>query len=731
MLLCIYLLHALIKLNTIGVVVSYLCPYCDDLKMSKIGLTCNSINLKTAVISSMNNPLLENEALPAFSEILPEHIEPALDEVLKQAKLAVDNLLSKLKTPTWETLVVPMEELDARIHQVWSPVSHLNSVMNSEELRAAYNACLPKLSEFGTDLGQNKDLYEAYKAIAISDQYQLLDVAQKKVIDNSLRDFRLSGVELSQTKRDQFKTISQSLSELTAKFEENVMDSTQSWQKNITDESLLSGLPDSAKAMAAQVAQRANKKGWLFTLDFPSYLPLITYADNRALRKEVYTAFATRASDQGINGNQWDNTSVIAEILSLRHQLANLIGFDNHAERSIETKMAQSSQQVLDFLGDLATRSKPIAEKEFVELQSFAKENTELRGVEAWDMTYFSEKLRQQRYAISQEEIKSYFPEDKVVSGLFAVVNRLYGLNIVERHDIDVWHPSVRFFDIFDESGASRGQFYLDLYARSHKRGGAWMDECLSHRLTPNGLQIPVAYLTCNFSEPIGDKPALFSHNEVTTLFHEFGHGLHHMLTKIHYAGVSGINGVPWDAVELPSQFMENWCWEREALDLISGHFETGETLPSALFDKMIAARNFQSAMVMIRQLEFSLFDFRLHLEFDPEQEGQAEKVLAEVREEISVVIPPAFSRFGHSFSHIFAGGYAAGYYSYKWAEVLSADAFSKFEEKGIFDRKTGVEFLQAILEQGGSREPMDLFVEFRGRKPEIDALLRHSGIAA
>ena len=679
----------------------------------------------------MNNPLLENEALPAFSEILPEHIEPALDEVLKQAKLAVDNLLSKLKTPTWETLVVPMEELDARIHQVWSPVSHLNSVMNSEELRAAYNACLPKLSEFGTDLGQNEDLYEAYKAIAISDQYQLLDVAQKKVIDNSLRDFRLSGVELSQTKRDQFKTISQSLSELTAKFEENVMDSTQSWQKNITDESLLSGLPDSAKAMAAQVAQRANKKGWLFTLDFPSYLPLITYADNRALRKEVYTAFATRASDQGINGDQWDNTSVIAEILSLRHQLANLIGFDNHAERSIETKMAQSSQQVLDFLGDLATRSKPIAEKEFVELQSFAKENTELRGVEAWDMTYFSEKLRQQRYAISQEEIKSYFPEDKVVSGLFAVVNRLYGLNIVERHDIDVWHPSVRFFDIFDESGASRGQFYLDLYARSHKRGGAWMDECLSHRLTPNGLQIPVAYLTCNFSEPIGDKPALFSHDEVTTLFHEFGHGLHHMLTKVHYAGVSGINGVPWDAVELPSQFMENWCWEREALDLISGHFETGETLPSALFDKMIAARNFQSAMVMIRQLEFSLFDFRLHLKFDPEQEGQAEKVLAEVREEISVVIPPAFSRFGHSFSHIFAGGYAAGYYSYKWAEVLSADAFSKFEEKGIFDRKTGVEFLQAILEQGGSREPMDLFVEFRGRKPEIDALLRHSGIAA
>tara|TARA_B100000787_G_scaffold3669_1_gene2772 strand:+ start:509 stop:2548 length:2040 start_codon:yes stop_codon:yes gene_type:complete len=679
----------------------------------------------------MNNPLLENEALPAFSEILPEHVEPALDEVLKQAKLAVNDLLSTMKIPTWETLVIPMEELDARIHQVWSPVSHLNSVMNSEELREAYNACLPKLSEFGTELGQNEGLYDAYKAIASSEQYQDFDVAQKKVIDNSLRDFRLSGVELSQTKRDQFKTISQSLSELTAKFEENVMDSTQSWQKNITDEALLSGLPDSAKAMAAQMAQRANKKGWLFTLDFPSYLPLITNADNRALREEVYTAFATRASDQGSNGGQWDNTSVIAEILSLRHQLANLLGFDNHAERSLETKMAQSSQQVLEFLGDLATRSKPIAEKEFVELHAFAKKNTEVSEMKAWDMTYFSEKLRQQRYAISQEELKPYFPENKVISGLFAVVNRLYGLKIVERQDIDVWHPSVRFFDIFDAGGALRGQFYLDLYARSHKRGGAWMDECLAYRLTANGLQTPVAYLTCNFSEPIGDKPALFSHDEVTTLFHEFGHGLHHMLTKIHYAGVSGINGVPWDAVELPSQFMENWCWEREALDLISGHFETGETLPSNLFDKMIAARNFQSAMVMIRQLEFSLFDFRLHLEFDPKQKDQAQKVLTEVRKEISVVIPPAFSRFAHSFSHIFAGGYAAGYYSYKWAEVLSADAFSKFEEKGIFDRKTGVEFLQAILEQGGSREPMDLFIEFRGRKPEIDALLRHSGIAA
>ncbi len=679
----------------------------------------------------MNNPLLDNTNLPAFSKILPEHVEPAVNTVLQQAKQTVVDLLSTMATPTWQSLVIPMEELDASIHQVWSPVSHLNSVMNSDDLRVAYNACLPKLSEFGTEMGQNEGLYKAYKAIADSEQYQTLDVAQKKVIDNALRDFRLSGIELSQSDRDKFKTISQSLTELTAKFEENVMDATQAWQKLITDEALLSGLPESAKAMAAQTAQRQDKAGWLFTLDFPSYLPVMTYADNRELREEMYTAFATRASDQGPNATQWDNTPIIAEILSLRHQLANLIGYANHAERSLATKMAQSPQQVLDFLNDLAARSKPIAQKEFAELQAFAKDSADMSSLEAWDITYFAEKLRQQRYAISQEEVKLYFPENKVVSGLFAVVNRLYGLTITERHDVDVWHPSVRFFDIFDAEGGLRGQFYLDLYARSHKRGGAWMDECLVHRQTAVGLQTPVAYLTCNFSEPLGDKPALFTHDEVTTLFHEFGHGLHHMLTKIHYAGVSGINGVPWDAVELPSQFMENWCWEREALDLISGHYETGEALPEALFNKMIAARNFQSAMMMIRQLEFSLFDFRLHLEYDPEQTAQAEKVLAQVREQVSVVSPPAFNRFAHSFSHIFAGGYAAGYYSYKWAEVLSADAFSKFEENGIFDRQTGIEFLEAILEQGGSREPMDLFIEFRGRVPAIDALLRHSGIAA
>jgi oligopeptidase A len=679
----------------------------------------------------MTNPLLENNVLPAFSKIKPEYVEPALNQVLEKAKQTVEDLLKNQQQPTWQSLVMPMEALDATIDRVWSPVSHLNSVMNSDELRVAYNACLPKLSQFGTELGQNEDLYKAYNALANSPAYAELDIAQKKVIDNALRDFRLSGVELSHDDRERYKQISQSLTELTAKFEENLMDATHAWKKHITDETLLSGLPDSTRDMAAQFAQRDELDGWLFTLDFPSYMPVMSYADNRDFREEMYTAFATKASDQGPTAGQWDNTDIMADILKLRHELAQLIGFANHAERSLATKMAQTPQQVLDFLNDLSMRSKPIAEKEFAELKAYANEVAGMTELEAWDVTYFAEKLRQQRYSISQEELKPYFPEDKVVSGLFAVVNRLYGLDIKERYDIDVWHKDVRFFDIFDGNGELRGQFYLDLYARNHKRGGAWMDECLVRRQTETGIQTPVAFLTCNFSEPVGDKPALLSHDEVTTLFHEFGHGLHHMLTKIHHAGVSGINGVAWDAVELPSQFMENWAWEREALDLISGHFETGEVLPQDLFDKMIAARNFQSAMIMMRQLEFSLFDFRLHLEFNPEQDQQVDKILAEVREQVAVVKPPKFNRFAHSFSHIFAGGYAAGYYSYKWAEVLSADAFSKFEEKGIFDRATGLEFLESILEQGGSREPMDLFIQFRGREPEIDALLRHSGIAA
>jgi oligopeptidase A len=679
----------------------------------------------------MNNPLLEHYTLPPFSRIETAHVVPAVTQAIEEARAAVAALLDKIETPTWDTLVAPMEDIEGRIDRVWSPVGHMNSVVNSDELRQAYNTCLPLLSEFGTELGQNEALYQAYKTLANSEAYDALDTAQKKVVDNAVRDFRLSGVELNETDRKEYKRISQRLTELNAKFEENLLDATHGWKKQITDETLLAGLPESTIAMAKQFADRDGVEGWVFTLDFPSYMPVMSYADDRAFREEMYTAFATKASDQGPNAGKWDNTEVMAEILALRHELAQLLGFNNHAERSLATKMAQHPEQVLDFLNDLAARSRPIALEEFEELKAFAKETADMDDLEAWDVTYFAEKLRQQRYSISQEELKPYFPEDKAVNGLFSVVQRLYGLEITERTDVDKWHKDVRFFEIHDAKGELRGQFYLDLYARQHKRGGAWMDECLVRRRTQDGIQTPVAFLTCNFSEPVGDKPALFTHDELTTLFHEFGHGLHHMLTKIDYAGVSGINGVAWDAVELPSQFMENWCWEREALDLISGHYETGETLPDDLYNKMIAARNFQSAMMMVRQLEFSLFDFRLHLEFDPNGGDQVEKILAEVREKVSVVTPPKFNRFAHSFGHIFAGGYAAGYYSYKWAEVLSADAFSKFEEKGIFDRETGVEFLEAILEQGGSREPMELFIEFRGREPEIDALLRHSGIAA
>jgi len=464
----------------------------------------------------MTNPLLENNTLPAFSAIKPEHVEVALNKVLDQAKETVNDVLKNNANPSWASLILPMEALDASIDKVWSPVSHLNSVMNSDELRLAYNACLPKLSQFGTELGQNEDLYNAYKHIADSADFANLDTAQQKVINNALRDFRLSGVELSQQDRDKFKQISQKLTELTAKFEENLMDATHAWKKHITDETLLAGLPESTKDMAAQFAKRDELDGWVFTLDFPSYMPVMSYADDRDFREEMYTAFATKASDQGPSAGQWDNTEIMADILTLRHQLAQLIGFDNHAERSLATKMAQSPQQVLDFLTDLAARSKPIAEEEFEELKAFANETAAMTELEAWDVTYFAEKLRQQRYSISQEELKPYFPENKVVSGLFSVVNRLYGLDIKERHDVDVWHKEVRFFDIFDGQGELRGQFYLDLFARNHKRGGAWMDECLVRRQTESGIQTPVAFLTCNFSEPVGDKPALFTHDEVT-----------------------------------------------------------------------------------------------------------------------------------------------------------------------------------------------------------------------
>lgn len=678
----------------------------------------------------MSNPLLNQDGLPHFSEIRPEHVKPAVEELLAAGRAQVEQLLAAHDSYTWDNLIAPMEAMDDRISRAWSPVSHLNAVLNSDALRKVYNDCLPLLSAYGTDMGQHEGLYRAYRQIADGDEFQRLDTAQRKVIENALRDFRLSGIELPQQQRDRYKEIMQQLSELASKYSDNVLDATNAWHRQVTDESQLAGLPESARALASQTAQQRGLEGWVFTLEFPSYYPVMTYSENRELRKELYTAYVTRASAFGPTGGLYNNDGNMERILALRHEAARLLGFENYAERSLATKMAQSTDQVMTFLNDLAQRTHAAGAKELQEVHDYAL-GQGLDNLQAWDIPYYSEQLRQQKYSISQEELKPWFPESRVLAGLFAIVERLYGLTVAQVEGVDTWHPDVRFFRIRDGNGTVRGEFYLDLYARQHKRGGAWMDECISRRRTESGVQTPVAYLTCNFSPPIGKQPALFNHDEVITLFHEFGHGLHHMLTRVDYAGVSGISGVAWDAVELPSQFMENWCWEREALDLISGHHRTGEKLPDELYQRMHKARNFQSAMQMLRQLEFALFDFRMHRDYDEKRGAQVHETLEAVRREIAVVRPPEFNRFENSFTHIFGGGYAAGYYSYKWAEVLSADAFAAFEESGIFNRETGERFLHSVLEQGGSREPMELFVEFRGREPSIDALLRHSGLAA
>jgi len=680
---------------------------------------------------STENPLLNFTGLPPFSQIKPEHIEPAIDQILDDNRRLLTALLEANNKPDWETLVEPIEDMMDKLSAIWSPVSHMNSVVNSDALRDAYNACLEKLSEYYTELGQNEQLFKAYQAIANSDAYAQLDDVQTKVIQNEMRDFRLSGIALSADKKQRYREIMQQLSKLTSKFGENVLDATQAWSKLITDENMLDGLPDSAIALLKQQAEADEKEGWLLNLEFPSYYPVITYANNRELRHEMYEAYVTRASDEGPNAGEWDNSPVMEEILSLRHEVAQLLDFNNYAERSIATKMASSTDQVVQFLQELADKSLPIAKQELEQINTFAREQFDIQNLEAWDIPYFSEKLRQSEYNISQEEVKPYFPAQQVIEGMFDVVGKLYGISIAEKNGIDTWHEDVQFYEIKDKQNQVRGQFYLDLFARANKRGGAWMDECISRKKRNGSIQTPVAYLTCNFTPPIGDDPALLTHGEVETLFHEFGHGLHHMLTQIDYTSVSGISGVAWDAVELPSQFMENWCWEREALDLFASHYQTGEKIPDDLYNRMKAAKNFQSAMQMVRQLEFSLFDFLIHKDYKPENGGQIYELLDEVRQQVAVLQPPSFNRFPHSFSHIFAGGYAAGYYSYKWAEVLSADAFSAFEESHIFDQQTGKRFLQSILEKGGSREPMELFVDFRGREPTIDALLRHCGLAA
>ena len=677
----------------------------------------------------MTQAILDISGLPKFSKIQIKDIEPAINKIIKNNNEELASLLEQDGNLTWKTLSKTLETMDNTLSRVWSPVSHMNSVVNSDELRKVHDLCVPKLSTYSTEQSQNSALYKAYNRIKDIDEFEKLDQANKKVIENALLQFQLNGVALDENEKKEFKKIKQGLSTLKSKFEQNVMDATQAFQIHIEEKSELAGLPEFVKDMASQTAQEEELKGWLFTLDAPSYIAVMTYSDKRKFREEMYNAFTTRASKKGPNANEFDNSEVMEDILKSRKALADILGYENYAEISIANKMAETTEDVISFLNNLISKSKPQADVEFETLKSYAKNYCDIRKIEAWDVMYVSEKLKQREYGISQEELKPYFPAPTVISGLFEIVNRLYGIKITEKSDIDVWHKDVRFYEIEDEEGNIRGQFYLDLYARSNKRGGAWMDECIGRMKCDGNIQTPVAYLTCNLTPPVGSKPALLNHDEVTTLFHEFGHGLQHMLTKVDSLFVSGISGVEWDAVELPSQFMENWCWEKEGLELISGHVETGEKLPQELYEKLLKAKNFQSAMVMVRQLEFALFDFRLHMEYATEGFKNIQALLNEVRHQVAVIIPPSFNQFQHSFSHIFAGGYGAGYYSYKWAEVLSADAYSKFEETGIFNTKTGREFLHCILETGGSEKAMELFKQFRGREPKIDALLKHSGL--
>ena len=680
---------------------------------------------------TQDNPLvtmLDGGQLPDFDAIKPEHAEPAVERMIADARRAVDRAIAEGVNPTWDKLIAPLDAAEDRIGRAFSPVSHLHSVMDSPAWREAYQACLPKLTAFSSELGQNTALFEAVQRLRDSDEFDTLDAAQQRVITDMLRDFRLAGVALDEANKKRYADIAQRLSELSTTFQQNVLDATQAWRKHLTDEARLSGLPDSARSLLAQNAGNKELDGWLVTLDAPSFIAIMTHADDRELRAEVYEAFSSRASEVGPNANEFDNGAIMDEILALRHEAAGLLGFDNYAEKSLATKMAETPDEIEAFLLDLAERSRAPAEAELAELKALAADDG-IDDFAAWDVGYYSEKLKEQRYDYSAEDLRPYFQAPKVIDGLFKVVEKLYGIRIAALEGVSTWHEDVTVYEIRDDADERRGVFYLDPYAREGKRGGAWMDGFQSRRADDNGLQLPVAFLTCNFSPPIGGEPALLTHDEVTTLFHEFGHGLHHMLTRVDYGPISGIAGVEWDAVELPSQFMENWCWERASLDLFAAHFETGEALPQDLFDKLYASRNHMAGWQMLRQVEISLFDLRLHRDYDPTTISQVMDTLAKVRAEVAVLTPPAVNRFPHSFQHVFAGGYAAGYYSYKWAEVLSADAFSAFEETDLFDTTTGQRFLTEVLERGGTRDAMDNFVAFRGREPSIEALLRHSGL--
>ncbi len=679
------------------------------------------------------NPLLDFSGLPRFSDIKVEHITPAVASLLAENRSLIERLKADTAAPTWANFVQPMEDSGERLSRAWGQVGHLHSVLDSPELREVYNENLPKIAQFHAEVGQDEDLFAKFKQLRASAEFESLTRAQKKIIENDLRDFRLGGAELPADQKARFKQIQEELSSLAAKFEENLLDATNAFAWHIEDKAMLRGVPEDVLAAAATEAKADGKSGWKLTLRMPCYFPVMQYADDRTLREKLYHAYSTRASEFG--EAKFDNTQIIAAILKLRREEAQLLGYRSFAEVSLVPKMAQSPEEVLNFLNDLAAKAKRFAERDMQQLREFARAELALESLQAWDIAYASEKLRAQRYAFSEQEIKQYFPEDIALSGMFRVIQTIYGLSI-NTSQAPSWHPDVKFFDVRDASGALIGQFYLDLYARATKRGGAWMDDAITRRRTGAGIQTPVAYLNCNFPGPVtGEdgkvRPALFTHDEVMTLFHEFGHGLHHLLTRVEQLGVAGINGVEWDAVELPSQFMENFCWEWEVLQHMTRHVDTGASLPRALFDKMVAAKNFQSGMQMMRQIEFSLFDMHLHHDFDPANAQTPQQLLEAIRKRVAVVTYPPYNRFPNSFSHIFAGGYAAGYYSYKWAEVLSADAYALFEELGVLSKQAGQRFREEVLAVGGSRPAMESFMAFRGRAPTVDALLRHNGLVA
>jgi oligopeptidase A len=679
------------------------------------------------------NPLLDFSDLPRFDTVQPEHVKPAIESLLTAGRELVARLTSDSTPATWKDFAGALADGLEPLGRAWGIVGHLHSVNDIPAWREAYNEMLPEVSRFYAELGQNLKLFEKYKALRDSAQYATLSVEQKKIVNNEVRDFRLSGAELPDDQKPRFQAIMEELSQLSAKFAENLLDATNAFSEVVTDEALLAGLPDDAKEAAKTAAEKAGVAGWRFSLQAPSYGPIMQYADNRELRARMYRAYATRAAEftDGTSKPEWDNTPIIQRMLELRVEDAKMLGFNNFAEVSLAPKMADTPAQVLAFLRELAAKAKPFAAKDIAELRAFAKDELGLADFQPWDAAYVSEKLLQARYAFSEQEVKQYFTEPKVLGGLFKVIESLFNVK-VKTDTAPVWHEDVRFYRLENPAGDLVGQFYLDLYARETKRGGAWMDEARSRRRVLNGIQKPIAYLNCNFSRPVGGKPATFTHDDVTTLFHETGHGLHHLLTRSEELGVSGIHGVEWDAVELPSQFMENYCWEWEVIEGMTAHVDTGATLPRELFDKMLAAKNFQSGMMAVRQIEFSLFDMLIHSDFDPKSGLTVMDVLNEVRKEVAVLLPPEWHRFPNSFSHIFGGGYGAGYFSYKWAEVLSADAYAAFEEAGNpFDATVGKRFLDEILSVGGSRPAIESFKAFRGREPSVDALLRHSGMIA